>query len=442
MSDVSHLPPQSLEDEEAALGAMLHSRKPIEVAQELGLTAEHFYRGSHQTIYAAILELAERDAVDELTVVNELKRRDRLSAVGGRAAVLSLVERVPSVANAEARWLVETGHAIATLGYERKRPSKDLWSDAADMLTLHRGMGGSDGGLVNADDLLDGLYAQWQERAENGGKLIGHPTGFIDVDRTLGGLQDGRFYIVAGRPGMGKTSFVMNVAEHLTVGVGEHVLFYSYEMDAEDLVSKMVSGVAKVDSSRLVNTAPIDQDWQALSDAIVKIKQRAPGRLRIDTRMLSAAGLHTSIRRESRRIRKSGGKVGAVVVDYIQLLESGKREQDRQNEISRISRTLKRVSLELSLPVVALSQLNRGVETRGGDRKPTLADLRESGSLEQDADAVLLLYRPEYYFPEDTELHGLAQVIVAKNRRGATGTTTLGFLAPYTKFVNRERNAA
>jgi replicative DNA helicase len=447
----SHLPPQNLEAEEATLGAMLLSTKAIELALDLRLTAEHFYRPSHRTIFQTVLALADTNAVDELTVINALKQRNELADVGGAAAVMTLAERVPAVANAKAyieevittaelRWLVEVGHQIATLGYEHPRSSKELWSEAAELVTMHRGIG-ADGGMIDADQILDGLMQAWKQRAAAGGKMIGRPTGFYGLDQRLGGLQDGRFYIVAGRPGMGKTSFVLNVAEHLAINEGDHVLFYSYEMDETDLVSKIVSSVAKISTSRLVNTAPIQQDWPLLQDAIQRIKDRAHGRLKIDTRLLSVAGLRTSVRREVRKIRNRGGRVGMVAVDYIQLLESGGREQDRQNEISKISRTLKRLSLELGVPVVALSQLNRKVEDRG-DKKPNLSDLRESGSLEQDADAVLLLYRPEYYFPDDPEAEGIAQVIVAKNRRGGTGAETLGFHAAYTKFVNLERDHA
>jgi replicative DNA helicase len=451
----NHTTPQSLEAEEAVLGAMLISGVAVEVAEQLGMRPDHFYRQSHQTIFTAIREIAARGVkVDELVLVNDLKHRRCLTEVGGHAAILSLVERVPAVANVRAyaqevldqatlRRLVETGHAIATLGYEHPADPSELVSQAAEMAADLDAPSGAQVEWVDMDDLLAPLYDTWTERAKNGGGFVGTSTGFVDVDRRIGGLKGGNLVVVAGRPGMGKSSWAMNVAEHIAIVEGQHVAVYNFEMDPEDLASRMMSSLAKVDGKRLTNTAPLDDDWQPLSDAMTRVRERAPGRLKFSpAASLTPVQIRSRTRRLKRKLERKAMNLGLVVIDYIGLMDAGKRLESREKEIAYISREMKAMARELDVPVLLLSQLNRGVESRP-NKRPMLSDLRESGAVEQDADVVILLYREDYYAGEQTpdNLRGIAEAIVAKNRNGEPGTVFLAWLDKYTRFATLAANA-
>jgi len=445
----SHLPPQSLEAEEAILGAMLMSTVAIETATDLRLRERDFYRPSHRTIYRVILDLFERDAVDELTVINELKHQNVLGEVGGAAAVMTLAERVPAVANARAyaqevidqavlRSLVETGHEIARLGYEHPEEPPRL-IDMAGALVGDLSGSRDTGDFVDASELLGPLYDELTERAESGITAKGLHTGFHDFDKRTGGLQPGNLVIVAGRPGMGKTAWALNIAENIVVdNLSEGgIAVFSLEMTPEDLMTRVMSSVAKVDSQRLRYGVPNEQDWPHLVEAVGKLMQ--PGRLMIaDSRELTPMTLRASCRRLNNQLKAQGG-LKLIIIDYLQLMESGRKGDagQRTQEVSYISRQLKSLALELEIPIIALSQLNRSVEQRP-DKRPLMSDLRESGSIEQDADMVLFLYRPEYYTKDETppEWQGKAELIVAKHRNGQPGSSIMGFLGRYTKFVN------
>jgi replicative DNA helicase len=446
----SHLPPQSLEAEEAILGAMMLSERAIEVAIDLKLRERDFYRPSHRAIFRVIMQLTDRDAVDELTVINELKHQNLLSDVGGAAAVMTLAERVPAVANARAyaeevinqatlRGLVETGHEIARLGYEHpEEPAKlvDMAGGLVGDLTHDR----SGGDFVDASELLGPIYDELTERAEKGEVATGLMTGFHDFDQRTGGLRPGNLVIVAGRPGMGKTSWAMNVAENVaTDPSGEGgVAIFSLEMTPSDLMTRMMCSVAKVNQQRIRNGIPEEHEWAHLVDAVLKLTK--PDRLFIsESRELTPMNLRAQCRRLARQLKDKGG-LKLIVIDYIGLMDGGRRGDDGSNrtaEITYISRQLKSLALELEVPIIALSQLNRGVENRQPP-KPNLSDLRDSGAIEQDADMVLFLYRPDYYMKDETpvEWQGKAELIVAKHRNGQPGSAILGFLGPYTKFVN------
>ncbi len=446
----SHLPPQSLEAEEAILGAMMLSVSAIETVVDLKLRERDFYRPSHRTIFRVIMQLADRDAVDELTVINELKHQNVLSEVGGSAAVMTLAERVPAVANARSyaeeviaqatlRALVETGHEIARLGYEHPDEPTKLVDMAGGLVgdIAHERSGGD---FIDAAELLGPIYDELTERAEKGEVSTGLMTGFHDFDQRTGGLRPGNLVIVAGRPGMGKTSWAMNVAENIvTEPEGEGaVAIFSLEMTPEDLMTRMMCSVAKVNQQRIRNGIPEEHDWPHLVDAVGKLMK--PGRLWIsEARELTPMILRAQCRRLDRQMRDKGG-LKLVVIDYIGLMDGGRRGDDgsnRTNEITYISRQLKSLALELEIPIIALSQLNRSVENRQPPR-PNLSDLRDSGAIEQDADMVLFLYRPDYYMKDDTpvEWQGKAELIVAKHRNGQPGSAILGFLGPYTKFVS------
>lgn len=446
----SHLPPQSLEAEEAILGAMMLSEAAIETAVDLRLRERDFYRPSHRTIFRVIMQLADRDAVDELTVINELKHQNVLGDVGGTAAVMTLAERVPAVANSRAyaeeviaqatlRALVETGHEIARLGYEHPEEPARL-VDMAGGLVGDLSHARSSGDFVDASELLGPIYDELTERAEKGEVSSGLMTGFHDFDQRTGGLRPGNLVIVAGRPGMGKTSWAMNVAENIVTDPTSEggVAIFSLEMTPQDLMTRMMCSVAKVNQQRIRNGIPEEQDWPHLVDAVGKLMK--PDRLFIsESRELTPMNLRAQCRRLHRQLRDKGG-LKLIVIDYIGLMDGGRRGDDgsnRTNEITYISRQLKSLALELELPIIALSQLNRSVENRQPP-KPNLSDLRDSGAIEQDADMVLFLYRPDYYMKEETpvEWQGKAELIVAKHRNGQPGSAILGFLGPYTKFVS------
>ncbi|MBC7462400.1 MAG: replicative DNA helicase [Thermoleophilia bacterium] len=443
----SHLPPQNLEAEEAILGAMLLSMRAVDTANDLRLKETDFYRSSHRTIYRVIIDLAARDAVDELTVINELKHQNVLSEVGGAAAVMSLAERVPAVANARAyaeevisqatlRALVETGHEIARLGYEHPEESEKL-VDLAGALVGDLTQKRTAGDFIDASSLLGPIYDELTERAETGASASGLITGFHDFDQRTGGLQPGNLVIVAGRPGMGKTSWAMNIAENVIIDGEGGVAMFSLEMEPTDLMTRMMCSVAKVDQHRIRVGVPQEQDWPHLVEAVGKLMK--PDRLLIaDTRELTPMTLRAHCRRLAQQLKDKGG-LQLIIIDYLQLMEGGRKGDaaNRTQEVSYISRQLKSLALELSVPIIALSQLSRAVESRP-DKRPLLSDLRESGSIEQDADMVVFLYRPEYYTKDETppEWQGKAELIVSKHRNGQPGSSILGWLGRYTKFVN------
>lgn len=444
----SHLTPQNLEAEEAVLGAMIMNARAIETVDDVGLRTSDFYRPSHRIIFDVIRELAGRDAVDELTVVNELRRVGQLEQIGGPVTIVSLGERVPSVANVRAyaeevlaqstlRGLVETGHEIARLGYEHPDEPTSL-VDQAGVLVSDLAQQRETSDFVDATALLGPLLDDLSERAEQGIGSRGLKTGFSDFDRLVGGFQPGNLVIVAARPAMGKTSWVLNVAEHLALREGKSAAIFSLEMSAEDLVTRMLCSVAKVDQKRIRQDVPLDNDWPLLIDAMGTLTD-AKGHLKIDqSSSLTPMELRTKVRRLHSQLKSEGG-LGCVIIDYLQLMEAGKRLDSRQVEVSYISRQLKSLALELQIPVIALSQLSRQSEART-DKRPMLSDLRESGAIEQDADIVLFLHRPEYYDRDNPEVQGKAEVIVAKHRNGEVGSVWLGFLARYTRFVNLDRH--
>lgn len=447
-SGSTHLTPQNLEAEEAVLGAMIMNRRAVEIVDDVRLRTHDFYRPSHRMLFDVIRELASRDMVDELTVINELRRTGQLEQVGGPVAVVSLAERVPSAANVRAyaeevlaqstlRGLVDTGHEIARLGYEHPDDPPTL-VDQAGVLLSELAQQRESADFIDASELLGPLYDELTERAENGGKSKGLPTGYVDFDRLVGGFQPGNLVIIAARPAMGKTSWALNIAEHVALHEKRPVAIFSLEMSADDLVTRMMCSVARVDQKRIRQDMPLDSDWPLLVEAVGKLSQAA-GRLPIDqSSSLTPMELRTKVRRLHNQLKSEGG-LGCVVIDYLQLMDGGKRFDSRQVEVSYISRQLKALALELEIPIIALSQLSRQSENRV-DKRPMLSDLRESGAIEQDADIVVFLHRPEYYDRDNPEVQGKAEIIVAKHRNGEVGSVWLGFLAKYTKFVNLDRH--
>ncbi len=444
-----HLPPQNIEAEEAILGAMMMSSRAVESAFDVGLKTTDFYKPQHQEIFDVIVDLSNKGQVDEHLVANELQRRGHLDDIGGRVALMGLAERVPAIANARAyarevidqatlRGLVEVGHEISTLGYEHS-DEPTLLVDQAGVIVNELAQKRELSDFVQLPDLLGPIFDQLTERAEAGGAPSGLQSHFVDLDKVTGGFQKSNLVILAARPAMGKTAFALNLAEQVAMRDRKAVAIFSLEMDQDDLAMRIMSSVAKVDSKKLRHGVPGDEDWPHLVDAVGRMSS-AMDLIFIDqSAMLTPMQLRTKSRRLHNRLKGSGG-LGLIIIDYLQLMETGlRRSENRQVDIAFISRQLKSLARELQVPIIALSQLSRAVESRP-DKRPMLSDLRESGAIEQDADLVMFLYRPEYYGDDREEFKGKAELIIAKNRHGETNSVWLGFQPMYTRFVNIQRS--
>jgi replicative DNA helicase len=453
MSKPTNTIPQNLEMEEAVLGAILQSPKAFEAVEQTGLKESDFYRESHQTIYRAVLSVAERDGkVDELTVSTELERQGHLQRAGGTVGLYTLTQRVPAIANAQAyanevieqarrRFLVNVGHQITKLGYEPgSGQARDLINRAAELVAGIEADTEADE-WVTLDELLQPIYDQASERYRDG-ISPGLQTGFTIFDERVGGLHPTELTIVAARPGMGKSAFVTNIAEYVAVELGKDVAIETLEMSAPELASRILSSQARVSGKRVRQTVPRAEDFTPMFEAMQRLRERAPGRIHIGASgSATPFGLRMKCRRLAKRLKRQGRELSLVVVDYLQLVDADGRHDNRTAEVTQISRQLKRLAMELNVPVVAVAQLNRGVELRA-DKRPLLSDLRESGSLEQDANVVVLLYRDDYYNKQSMEPN-VCEVNIAKNRNGSTGVLTLGWEPQFTRFTNiRQRTAA
>jgi len=436
---LDRIPPQNLEAEQAVLGAMLIEKEAIARAAER-LKVDDFYREAHRIIYAAMLQLFNRnDAVDIITVTEELRKDGRLDAAGGISYITSLANCVPTAANVDyhariveekalLRQLINTATEIAAMGYEAEEEvAKVLDKAEQKMLAVSARKAGK--AFAPIKEIILDSFRRIEELYASKGGITGLATGFTDLDRLTAGLQPSDLILIAARPAMGKTAFVLNIAQHVAIREKKSVAFFSLEMAKEQLVQRMLCAEAGIDSQRLRTGQLDDADW---------------GRLVIAADRLSAAPIFiddtpgltvTEIRAKSRRLAVEHG-LKLVIIDYLQLMQgsvSG-RAENRQQEISEISRSLKALARELNVPVVALSQLSRSPESRQSKR-PMLSDLRESGALEQDADIVMFLYREDYY-KEETDKENLAEVIIAKQRNGPTDTVYLSFPRQYAKFGN------
>ena len=437
----NRVPPHNLQAEESLLGAMLLSKDAIAAATEI-CTAEDFYKPSHGHIFDAVTTLyGQGEPADPVTVADELGRADLLEAVGGPAVLSELQANTPAISNAShyariieehalLRRLIGVAGEIAELGYSVPDDISATIDRAESMvfdLSQHRvadTMADIHALLGLSMDRLEALY-------ERGEAITGTPTGYVDVDERLSGLQPSSLVVVGARPGCGKTSLALGMAAHAAVEAGKPVLFFSLEMSHHEVTQRLLSAEAKVDATRLRNGKLLEADWHKISHAIGRLSE---AKLFIDDNPNVNV---MEIRSKARRMKSKLGDLGMVVVDYLQLMTGRSSAENRQVEISEISRSLKILARELEVPVVALSQLSRSLEMRA-DKRPMLADLRESGAIEQDADVVMFIYRDELYNPETAD-KGVAEVIVAKHRNGPTGTERLAFLSQYTKFANMAR---
>ena len=437
------VPPQSLEAEVAVLGAVLLEPEALPRALEL-LTPDCFYKAAHRTIFQAAVQLFERrEVVDIVTMTTELRRMDRLEAVGGSVAISALLDSVATAANVEhharivfdkylARRLISAAKDIVTEGYADRLPTGELLDQAqANIFSISEGRLRE--GFVHIKEVVRESFQEIENLHHNPGALSGIRTGFDDLDGRLGGLHNGDLIIVAARPSMGKTSLMLSMVQNVAIDSKLPVAVFSLEMSKQQLALRMLCSEARVDNHRLRQGIVQKHEWPNLTKA-ASLLTSAP--IYID----DTPGINVlEMRAKARRLKMEKG-LRLVVVDYLQLMNSATRVENRQQEISTISRALKGLAKELDVPVVSLSQLSRAVESRAGNRRPMLSDLRESGAIEQDADVVIFLYREEVYDRECSEdLRGVAEVIIGKQRNGPIGEVKLKFFAEYTRFENLAR---
>ena len=437
----TRVPPHNIQAEESLLGAMLLSREAIADAVEEHVSAESFYKPAHGHIFDAITTLyALGEACDPVTVADALARAKLIDAIGGPATLISLQAGTPSIGNAGRyariveehallRQLIRVAGDIAEIGYSLPE-DVDVAMDEAEAAVFavaeRRVVDTTLGMRALLSDELDHLEAL----ADRGNEITGVPTGFIDFDRETAGLQPSNLIVVGGRPGMGKTSWALGIAANAALAHQIPVLVFSLEMGHREITERLLCSEAKVDSTRMRNGRLLESDWPKISHAVGRLGD-APIYIDDNPRLTIM-----EIRAKARRQKAREG-LGLIIVDYIQLMSGRTNAENRQVEIAEISRGMKILARELRVPVIALSQLSRNLESRA-DKRPILADLRESGSLEQDADLVVFLYRDEVY-NRDTPDRGQAEVIVAKHRNGPVGVSMLAFLNHYTRFANMAR---
>lgn len=437
--------PQALPLEEAVLGAIMLDKDALAVVLDI-LRSDSFYLDGHKMIFKAMLRLFEKSRpIDLLTVMEELKKAGELEQAGGPAYLAELTERVASAANIEyhariiaqkyiQRELIRTSTQVIRDAYEDTTDVFELL-DSAEQGLFAIAQQNMSRGYESMGGLSTKLIKQLEELKEKEDGLTGVPTGFTDLDRLTSGWQRSDLIILAARPGMGKTSFVLSLAKNAASEFGKGVAVFSLEMSNLQLATRIISMQAEISGSKMRNGQLEDYEWQQLHSAIERISE-AP--IYID----DTPGINIFELRAKCRRMKMQHDIQLIIIDYLQLMSGGGENSkgNREQEISAISRALKGLAKELDVPVIALSQLSRAVETRGGTKRPQLSDLRESGAIEQDADIVSFIYRPEYYdILEDEEgmsLKGIAEVIIAKHRNGALDTVKLKFTAEYARFSN------
>ncbi|QSO49613.1 replicative DNA helicase [Alicyclobacillus mengziensis] len=433
------LPPQHIEAEQAVLGAMLISQDAVTEAVEL-LQPDDFYRNSHQMIFEVMQGLFEHgQPVDVITVTAALQAREgALEAVGGASYVAELAASMPTALHvvhysnivrekAVLRRIIATATELANQGYQGEDSSADILAEAeTKILSLSQNQRVRD--FTHISEVLENTFERIEQLYASEGKLTGVPTGYSELDRMTSGFQRSDLIIVAARPSVGKTAFALNIAQNVAVRAGLPVAIFSLEMSKDQLVQRMLCAEAYIDGHKMRNGTLDDDDWPKLSMGVSTLSNSP---IYID----DSPGITVPEMRAKLRRLKSEAGLGFVCIDYLQLIHGRRNSgENRQQEISEISRSLKQLARELEVPVVALAQLSRGVEQRQ-DKRPMLSDIRESGSIEQDADIVAFLYRDDYYDPE-SERKNIIEIIIAKQRNGPTGKVDLVFLKNFNKFVN------
>ena len=445
-----HLQPQATDIERAVLGALMIDKDAFSVVSEI-LHPETFYENRHQSIYAAIQTLSMNEKpVDIMTVVEQLKRDEKLADVGGPAYIVELSSHVASSANIEyharilaqkymARQLISFTSVIQTKAFDESQDVDELMQEAeGSLFELSQKNMRQD--YTQIGPVLTQAIKILQQAAGNTNGLTGITTGYTDLDDKTSGWQKSDLVIIAGRPAMGKTAFALSLAKNIAVDAGIPVAFFSLEMSNVQLVNRLISNVSEVSGKKILNGQLDEEEWKRL-DRNIRRLENAPMYID-DTPGMSIFEMRTKARR---LVREKGVQI--IMIDYLQLMNAnGARFGSRQEEVSTISRSLKGLAKELDIPILALSQLNRSVESRETPegKRPQLSDLRESGAIEQDADMVLFVHRPEYYRiyqdEKGNDLHGMAQIIIAKHRKGATGDVLLNFRGEFTRFQNPTDN--
>ncbi|MBE7019345.1 MAG: replicative DNA helicase [Ruminococcaceae bacterium] len=431
--------PYNLEAEAAVLGSVIIDKECLLEVMEF-ISANDFYVPKNQEIYKAITNLFNLNIpVDVVTLYDELIRMGIYEQVGGKEYILDIVNSVPTTENvkhyakivadqAHLRKLITLCQDIENEGYASKgaqEVTEYAISKIFDLVSER-----DTGGITHIKPIIYQNYNKFAEMLENRGQVAGIPTGFSELDRRLSGLKPSTLVLIAARPAMGKTSFAINIAQNVAITQNLPVLIFSLEMSKEELVNRIISSEARIESDKIRSGEITPEDMNKFLDVMEPLS-KAP--IYIDD---NASATVTDIRAKAKRMKLEKG-LGLIVIDYLQLMQSGRRAESRQVEIAAISRDLKVLAKDLEVPVIAVSQLSRGPENRA-DNKPMLSDLRESGAIEQDADIVMFLFREEYYKPETTEKHNIGECIIAKHRAGETGSFEMTWLGKYTSFYDLE----
>jgi len=436
---IDKLPPQNIEAEQSVLGAIIFDNEALPKALEV-LSSDDFYKETHRRLYNAMLRLFEKnEPIDIVTLTDYLRRTDELEAVGGISYLSHLANSIPTSANiryhakivrekALLRSLIQAATHITSKVYEDSLDADEM-VDYAERMIFDIADKRTKTSFVSLKDVIKDTFKMIEHLYDKKEAITGVPSGFKDIDELTSGFQPGDLIIIGGRPGMGKTAFALNIAQHVAIDLKEPVAVFSLEMSKEQLAMRMLCAESMVNASSVRKGFISKQDWPKLTNAAGRL---ADAPIFIDD---SSAITVLEVRAKARRLKMEHGGLSLVVVDYLQLMRSRGNFERREQEISEISRSLKALAKELKVPVVALSQLNRAVEQRG-EKKPTLADLRESGAIEQDADVIIFLYRDEIYNKNNPSNKGKAEIIIAKQRNGPTGTVNLTYLADSTRFVD------
>ena len=439
--ELGKIPPNDVESEQAVIGSMLTDKEAVSAAIEV-LKPEDFYREDNRTIFEAILNLYGRsEPIDIITLKSELSSMGKFEAVGGLEYIAELPDKVPTTANVEQyikiveeksvlRNLIKTANEIITLGYDQTQEVDGI-IDGAEKKIFEVMQKKNQKGYTPIKDILVETFTELEQLYNQKQRITGIPTGFSDLDFRTSGLHNSDLILVAARPAMGKSAFALNIATNAAVRAKVPVAIFSLEMSKEQMTSRILCSEAMVDSNKVRTGKIDDEEWSKLAAASGELSE---ANIYID----DTPGISIMEIRAKCRKMKIEKNIGLVVIDYLQLVQgSGKRGGSREQEIAEISRSLKILAKEINVPVIALSQLSRAPEQRP-DHRPMLSELRESGSIEQDADIVMFLYRDDYY-NEDSEKKNIAEVILAKHRAGSTGTVELLWLGNYTKFANIDK---
>ncbi|MFM6926853.1 MAG: replicative DNA helicase [Bdellovibrio sp.] len=437
----TRIPPQNLDAEQSILGGLMLDREALDQVGDI-LFAEDFYKPAHQKIYAAIKELhGKSQPIDIITVTNVLQAEGSMDVVGGPEYLIGLLDKTISSANIQShakivreksllRKMILTSGKIIERAYDQDFTDVESFMDQAESDIFKLAETKQTSGLVGSMEIVKASIQKIEELYKRKADVTGLPSGFTDLDKMTSGLHPGEMTIIAARPSMGKTAFSLGIAQHIALRAKKTIAYFSLEMGKESMMMRMLSSEARVNMSEIRNGKIQDSAWPKLINAASALSEA--GIFIDDTPGMSPF----EIRSRARRLKAEHG-LDCIMIDYLQLMSMKQKFNSREQEVAEISKGLKSIAKELQVPIIALAQLNRGVEGRA-DRRPMLSDLRESGSIEQDADVIMMLYRDDYYDKEDPDKAGHAEVIVGKQRNGATGTVKLRFDAKYARFRDAE----